>query len=411
MLKQIKVKDLCAELEEQLIQLGYSEDSMRRYRKVFNEFIEYANDCEYSQSIGTNFLVEKFKLMGGFVLSGENSKNEIYYFRVIRSLAEYYNFRILFRRHDFKGEIIWPKPYKEVTENFIKYKIEYGRFQRYIEKIKSVVKDLIIFLDASQVHELNGITSELLSKFINSFSGFTPSTIAWKISILREYFKYAYLNKYIDHPVQLYLPHTPQKAHLRLPTVWTQEQINNLLKGVDTTNPVGKRDYAMMLIAARLGMRIGDIRNLKLTNIDWDNKKISIIQSKTKNPLTLPLPNDVGWAIIDYLKNGRPITKSENIFVVHNPPYIGKPIQGTLRENFSKALIRANIHVEKQKRCGWHSLRHSIATNLLQNGVDSSIISDILGHSDPGIVKHYIKVNRNGLKKCVLEVEVKKNVK
>lgn len=407
MMRQIKVKDLCTELENKLIDLGYSDDSMRRYRKVFTEFIEYSNDSIYSQSIGTNFLVEKFKLLGGLVTSGEHSKNEMYYFRVIRSLAEYYNFGILFRRHDIKGEIIWPMPFKEVTENFIKYKIEYGCATKQVEKIKTTITELIMFLDAAKVHELNEITSNLISKYIESLVGFAPVTIAWRISILRQYFKYAYLNKYVNYPIEFYLPHAPQRVHTKLPTVWTQEQIESLLNSIDTNNPTGKRDYAMMLIGARLGMRVGDIRDLKINDIDWDNKKISIIQNKTKSPLTLPLPNDVGWAIIDYLKNGRPITECENIFVVHNAPYMGKPMQSTLRNNFNKALKRANIPIEKQKRCGWHSLRHSLATNLLQNEVGVTIISDILGHSDPQVAKHYLRVNTEGLRKCTLEVEVK----
>ena len=100
MMRQIKVKDLCIEFENKLTDLGYSEDSMHRYRKVFNEFIEYASECNYSQSIGTDFLVKKFKMFGGFVKTGEHSKDELYYFRVIRSLAEYYNFGILFRRQN-----------------------------------------------------------------------------------------------------------------------------------------------------------------------------------------------------------------------------------------------------------------------------------------------------------------------
>ena len=113
MLRQIKVADLCNELEEKLVDLQYSEDSMRRYRKVFQEFKEYAGDCDYSQSKGTDFLLWKFKQLGGFVTSGEHSKNEMYYFRAIRSLAEYFNFGTLFRRHDYHGEIVWPIPFKE----------------------------------------------------------------------------------------------------------------------------------------------------------------------------------------------------------------------------------------------------------------------------------------------------------
>ena len=98
MLRQIKVADLCKELEEKLVELQYSEDSMRRYCKVFQEFVEYAGDCDYSQSKGTDFLLWKFKQLGGFVTSGEHSKNEMYYFRVIRSLAEYFNWKISYSR-------------------------------------------------------------------------------------------------------------------------------------------------------------------------------------------------------------------------------------------------------------------------------------------------------------------------
>ncbi len=79
MMKQIKVAELCAELESLLENFKYSEDSMRRYRKVFREFMDFAGDCDYSQSKGTDFLVWKFQMIGGFVATGEHSKNEMYY--------------------------------------------------------------------------------------------------------------------------------------------------------------------------------------------------------------------------------------------------------------------------------------------------------------------------------------------
>jgi len=166
MMRQIKVKDLCTELENKLIELGYSEDSMRRYRKVFLEFAEYAGDCDYSQSIGTDFLVKKFNQLGGFVTSGEHSKNEMYYFRVIRSLAEYYNFGILFRRHDFHGEIIWPVSFKKVTENFIKFKVEYGATQKYIRHIKIAVTEFVLFLDTASVEAAEKSTDYLIGILI-----------------------------------------------------------------------------------------------------------------------------------------------------------------------------------------------------------------------------------------------------
>lgn len=146
----------------------------------------------------------------------------MYYFRVIRSLAEYFNFGILFRRHDFHGEILWSAPFKEVTENFLRYEVEYGCSHYQIERCRAVIKALILFLDAASVHDLNGITSDLVSRFIESMVGLAPVTIAERISALRQYFKYAYLNKYVTHPIAVYLPHPPQRLRTKLPTVWTE---------------------------------------------------------------------------------------------------------------------------------------------------------------------------------------------
>ncbi len=411
MLRQIKVKELYTELENKLMELQYSEDSLRRYRKVFCEFSEYAGDCDYSQSKGTDFLVWKFQQLGGFVTDGEDSKNEMYYFRAIRSLAEYYNFGVLFRRHDFKGEIIWPTPFKDVTENFLRYEVEHGCSYAHHDRCRTVIKDFILFLDSVEVHSLDDITAGLISRFAETMVGLAPVTVAERISALRQYFKYAYLHEYVKDPIETYLPHPPQRLRTKLPTVWTEEQIEAIVHAVDTTTSVGKRDYAIVLLGARLGLRIGDILKLTLNDIDWNKKQLSIIQSKTREPLTLPLPEDVGWAIIDYLKNGRPVTDCPNIFVVHNAPYQGCPVKSTLRNSIHKILKRADIPIDKTKRCGWHSLRHSLATNLLQNGVDTSTISDILGHTNPEVAKHYLKVDTDGLRKCALEVEVNDNVK
>ena len=145
------------------------------------------------------------------------------------------------------------------------------------------------------------------------------------------------------------MPHPPQRLSTKLPTVWSEEQIEQLINSVDITTPIGKRDYAMILLGARLGLRIGDILSLTLNDIDWSKKLITITQSKTKEPLSLPLPDDAGWAIIDYLKNGRPVTDYPNIFVTHNAPYKGSPFKSTLRHNINKALKRAGIPIDKAK--------------------------------------------------------------
>ena len=152
MIRQISVGNLYGKLGVMFVKLQYSPDSLRRYNKVFNEFTEYAGEKEYSQQLGAEFLAWKFDQIGGFVTAGTYSKDEMYYFRAIRSLAEYYNFGVIFRRHDFHGEIVWPEPFRECTEKFFLSKVEYGVSYGYVRHSRMVIKDLILFLDALEVH-------------------------------------------------------------------------------------------------------------------------------------------------------------------------------------------------------------------------------------------------------------------
>ena len=103
---------------------------------------------------------------------------------------------------------------------------------------------------------------------------------------------------------EIHMPAVSKKS--KIPSVWTTEELQELLHAVDRSSPIGKRDYAMILMACILGLRVSDIKNLRFGNFDWSNKKISMIQHKTHKPLSLPIPDAVGWAVIDYIKNGRP---------------------------------------------------------------------------------------------------------
>ena len=399
MIRQISVGNLCGKLGEMFVKLQYSPDSLRRYNKVFNEFTEYAGEKEYSQQLGAEFLAWKFDQIGGFVTAGTYSKDEMYYFRAIRSLAEYYNFGVIFRRHDFHGEIVWPEPFRECTEKFFLSKVEYGVSYGYVRHSRMVIKDLILFLDALEVHAPQQVRYVHVEQFIGSLVGWSTSTVRDRISMVRNYFRFLFLDGYIQEPIAEKIPSglTPRGR---------KNDIRRLLESVDLTNPNGKRNYAMLLLAARLGLRIGDIRDLQLSDIDWQACTLTIVQNKTKEPLTLPIPADVGWAIIDYLKNGRPVTESGNIFVRHVPPYDGFAITSNLHNIMTKAISNAGIPCEG-KPGGFHTLRHSLATHLLQGGVESTTISDILGHTSPETVKHYLQADTSSLRRCALEVEVK----
>jgi integrase len=230
--------------------------------------------------------------------------------------------------------------------------------------------------------------------------------------MLRRYYRYLYCNQYIIIPLAERLPKVSIQGRKKFPTIWNHNQIQKIKEAADRTSPSGKRSFAMIMLSAELGLRIGDIRNLKLQDIDWNKKQIFIIQHKTDKELLLPLPDDVGWAIIDYLRNGRPYTDSPNVFVKHKPPYDAFTINSTMNHIFSTVMNKVGIPPEMKEHTGWHTFRRSLATNLLQNNIEISTISEILGHSDPDIAgRYYVKLNIENLKKCALSMEVKDYVR
>ena len=260
--KQVKLSDLCHHLEQALLEHGYSQDSMYRYRKIFRELQDFAGEENYSPKICSDFLTEKFQVTGSFVEKGQHSKNQMYYLRTMRTLADFYNFGTLFRRKEINELILWPIPFQKPMGSYVNQLIVNGLSQKHIRKIELLVKDFILYLVTVSVHCFEDVKAEHVSGFIASLVGYSPKTVAGKISILRGLFQYLYLNEYISYPLAEVLPKVFSFARTSLPTVWSAEEIEKILKAVDRGNPTGKRDYAMILLVARLGLRIGDVRDL-----------------------------------------------------------------------------------------------------------------------------------------------------
>lgn len=178
-----------------------------------------------------------------------------------------------------------------------------------------------------------------------------------------------------------------------------------MLDVIDRGNPAGKRDYAIILLVARLGLRTLDIKHLKLDNLKWSDNRIELIQSKTSGVLSLPLLPDVGWAIIDYLKNGRPKVECPYVFLRHLAPLEPFSDQDRLHQIVVKYMRLAKIPISPQKKKGMHSLRHTLASRLLEKNTPLSVISDILGHVSSDSTAVYLKVNVDMLRECALNPE------
>jgi integrase len=201
----------------------------------------------------------------------------------------------------------------------------------------------------------------------------------------------------------------PPHRHLRHesePHLWTAEEIRRLLAVIDRQSAVGKRGYAMILLTARLGLRISDLRQLELGDLDWRAKTLTIIQHKTGRPLTLPLLDDVGWAVIDYVRNGRPETACPKVFIKHRHPFDAFGCSSSIACRLPRYATRARIELPPGQACGMHSLRGALAVAMIGNGAPMPVISAVLGHASTDTTQaYYLRFDTERLRCCALDVE------
>lgn len=218
----------------------------------------------------------------------------------------------------------------------------------------------------------------------------------------RSFFRYLYEQHVLLVDYSRIIPKDNYKNQPKLPSSFTDEEIDALLKAVDRGNPKGKRDYAILLLATKLGLRASDICELKFENVIWERNVITFNQYKTGKTLELPLLPELGNAIIDYLKHGRPVSKDSNCFIHVQSPY-DRIHTSDIGNLVRKYITLSGINYSNRKH-GPHSLRHSFASALLKENVPLPIISEVLGHRNMESSMFYLRIDTNSLSKCALEV-------
>ena len=202
------------------------------------------------------------------------------------------------------------------------------------------------------------------------------------------------------------LPPHRHVRHESEPHLWTAEEIRKVLSVINRQSVAGKRDYAMILATARLGLRISDLRQLELGDLDWRAKRITIVQHKTGRPLSLPLLDDVGWAIIDYVRDGRPETACQKVFVKHRHPFDAFGSASSVASRLSRHAARAEITFPPGELCGMHSLRGTLAVAMIGNGAPIPVVSAVLGHASSDTTQaYYLRFDTERLRCCALDVE------
>lgn len=221
---------------------------------------------------------------------------------------------------------------------------------------------------------------------------------------IKTFFNWTYQNDLTKISGDMILPKIIWHQKINIRTYYTQDEIIKLLNVIDIKTKRGKEDYLIICLICYLGLRISDVVNLKLSNINFNDNTISIIQFKTDILLTLPLIDKIKYPLLDYLKNVRPNdTNLDYIFITDEIPYRHKTELTTRNYIVKNYLLKAKIDINGRKH-GFHALRHSFSTSLLNENTPLYAISSILGHQDIKTTMIYLDIDTSKLKELALEV-------
>ena len=185
----------------------------------------------------------------------------------------------------------------------------------------------------------------------------------------------------------------------RLPRSMSRDSVEFLLRSIDRSTPKGLRDYAMLLLIATYGLRVGEVAELSLEDIAWRDRRIHIPRPKIGTPLVLPLTDEIAHAILDYLRHGRPTSEHRRLFLQVRVPR--DPIKTyAISDAFQAWAIRAGIPLPRPG--GPHCLRHSLAMHLLRRGTPLKTIGDLLGHRSVESTCVYLRLDVDDLRDAAL---------
>lgn len=398
--------DLISGLDRELLRLGYTKGSMTFYRRRWNQLMAYAEDrgeFYYTEQLGIDFLKEFFGITQED-FSRTLPQAETQEIRVIRMVGDFQLHHAVLRRYLKHKEILTTPFFVDIRSRFQSFceKKGYSRVTTgHYAKQSSYLMD---YLSAQGMEDFTSVTLDTVNAYIRTLAGFTYKTVEQHICSLRAFFRFLYQEGIVPEDLAAKIPMVKARKQTAIPSVWTHEELKQLISAIDRGSPKGRRDYAIILIACRLGLRCTDIKNLCFENFNWAEKKLRFIQSKTGQPMEVPLVPDVGWAVIDYLKYGRPKVDSSRIFVRHMAPFLPFAEGDHLDQLIKAYMVKAHIPASGKHR-GMHSLRHTMASVLLEKDTPLPVIFDIIGHLDTNSTAVYLKVDMARLAECPLDFE------
>ena len=394
-MRQKSIKKLILTSLDKLKHLDFKESTIKRHRCHLNLLMDYMRmngQNQYNETLGEKYQLDVLKQGNANDYKKKCIKQSINLLNDVLNHVEMRRHRIHLRTFPLPGEL------GNHVQIFLKQlKFDSRPTDRTMHMYITALSHFTVRMHQDRVCPDN-LDNGAISRFIASLQNTQLRVCIPVRRFLRYLFEINLTKTNLSLPLFYIKSHRKEKV----PSIYDTEEIRKMDASIEKSSPVGKRDYAIFLLASRLGLRASDICSLQFSNLDWDRNVINLMQCKTKKENELPLLAVIGEAIIDYIRNSRPKSKSKTIFLTANAPYTTISIPG-LSSIISHIIYKAGIDT-KARRHGAHCLRHSLATRLLGQGTTLPVISDTLGHSNSQSTMIYLNIDINGLLRCSLDV-------
>ena len=402
MMKEILLTDLVLESKEAIKPIQHSASTVYQYGLAWDELIYFFKthgQTYFSKELAIRFVQDsKAELDQGFIKEWRHKLRRLSV-QILIEVLETGSYHWKFHHKDANSSLT-----NEMKQLHNAYSAELtvaGKGNGTCRCYEVVARQFLVYVQ----NELHMGVSQLrlgdVGSFIPYISKFYQVTsMRTMLSALRSFLCFMYKKGLTGEKLVKAVPSSGARKNSVVPTI-TKIEENQLLQSIDRTTRIGKRNYAMVLLAMRTGLRSIDIINLELSDIDWRKRTISITQKKNGRPLTLPLLADVGNSLADYILNARHHSSLTYVFLRCQPPYT--KLSGCFSISCS-VMKKAGIRQSDNQRKGFHIFRHSLAARMLSQEIPLSVISNTLGHGSMASSKVYLSTDGEHLKACALSL-------
>ena len=382
-----------------LLECGFSRSTIRKHLSNVSHFNDYldAQKVTGRQILSAEDVNGFFRQYPLWVQSRERSDNHLR--RVQWSIYRFVRYLRQLRLFDSSAESAIFQP---LLDSYIEWMRDYQQAAPGTIAIRShSLSQFLKWLGPQATADgMSELTHETVERFFLSYAQKMGRSARRSMqSALRTFFRFCLYRGLVRRPLDCAVPVLRTHKLATLPRGLTDEQARKVLNGINRGSNAGRRDYAICQMLYTYGVRGGQVRALRLQDIDWAADLILFKALKNGKDSLLPLTGEVGQSLLNYLQNARPPSMHKEVFLTTRAPYHSLPSSNTLSAIIFRHIRAAGINSHSK---GAHAFRHSFATRMLQKGHSLKEIADVLGHRHLGTTFIYTKVDFNALKQVGL---------